>query len=37
MPLFADCIVCKDPELKELLRNIFREISGSIGFYGAFK
>jgi len=31
MPLFADCITCRDPELKELLREIFREISKEFG------
>lgn len=32
MPIFADLISCKDVELKELLKKLFREISYNIGF-----
>jgi len=31
MPILAKCITCKDPELKELLRDIFTEVSKELG------
>ena len=31
MPLFSECITCRDPELKELLKKIFLEITKGLG------
>lgn len=31
MPLFSECITCREPELKDLLKKIFLEVSKELG------